>query len=435
MEFIPHSEKQAKAVFSDSKITVLGTGIQYGKTTVGAVRLKLRMHEHTARDDAFLVCAPTYKILEQSTLPAFLKLMEGCGEYHAGKGVFRMYGGGTCYFRTNTDPDSIVGITNVRHIWGDEAGKFSLYFWENIQGRGSFKDCQIDLTTSPYTLNWVYKEIVRPKMRDPGARPDVMLVRARSDENPYFPKSEFERRRLTMDPRRFDMIYGGNWGKMSGLVFDCFDDIGNIVKPYELPKGTRIVCGIDWGYTNPCAMVVRAITPAGYHDQIGEAYQAGLTIDDIIDTAKKMVAAYGIEFFWCGPDQPGYIRKFQEAGLPAMAWDASKGSVRSGIDAHYELIHSRRYRIWEGTSPCTLDEYESYHYPEPEDLKQDQDSKEQGPVKQNDHAMDANRGVTRMEIQMQGRVKHGTGQYDPQIRRLDRLKRAKRRGVQTEKWS
>lgn len=45
--------------------------------------------------------------------------------------AFRMHGGGTCWFRTETDPDSIVGIPRVRHIWGDEAGKYRLYFWEN----------------------------------------------------------------------------------------------------------------------------------------------------------------------------------------------------------------------------------------------------------------------------------------------------------------
>lgn len=437
-EFTPHSQKQAQVLFSKHKITCLACGIQFGKTTIGAIRMKVKMHTHTASDDTFLICAPTYKILEQSTLPAFLKIMDGCGEYNAGKQFFQMYGGGRCYFRTNTDPDSIVGMTNVRHIYADEVGKFSLYFWENIQGRGSFKDCQIDLTTSPYSLNWLYKEIIRPKMRDPSARPDVMLVRARSDENPYFPKDEYERRRLTMDPRRFGMMYGGSWGKMSGLVFDCFDEHTNMVDPYQLPTGTRIVAGIDWGYTNPCAIVVRAITPAGYHDQIAEFYKAEQTIDSIIDAARALKQALGIEFFWCGPDQPGYITKFNEAGLPAAKWDASPGSVRTGIDDHYNLIKSRRYRIWRGSSPYTVDEYDAYHYPEPEDLKPDQDGKEQGPVKQNDHAMDANRGVTRMELRMStarsADVPSVNTKSETQFDRLERLKQGVSTVRHTEDW-
>lgn len=434
MEFRPHSLKQERAVFSQHKITVLGTGIQYGKTTVGSVRMKIKMHTYTAEDDAFIITAPTYKILEQSTLPAFLKIMQGCGTYNAGKQFFKMFGGGTCYFRTNTDPDSIVGITNVRHIWGDEAGKYSLYFWENIQGRGSFKDCQIDLTTSPYTLNWIFKEIIRPKMRDPTARPDVLLIRARSNENPYFPQEEYERRRLTMDPRRFDSIYGGEWAKMSGLVYDCFDEHENGCEPAVLPTGTRVVAGVDWGFTNPCAIVTRAITPAGFHFQTGEHYEAGLNIDQIIEHARRMKTVHGIQFFWCGPDQPGYIQKFNEAGLPAAAWDASPGSVRTGIDDHYNLIKSRRYKVWTGTSPHTVDEYESYHYPEPQDLKPDQDGKEDGPVKQNDHAMDANRGVTRMELRMAYNRQPPVRKTESQHDRIESLKRGSHRHVQTEEW-
>jgi len=352
------------------------------------------MHQFTNRDDAFLITSPTYKVMNQSTLPAFLKLMEGRGRYLKGDQEFEMYGGGRCYFRTNTDPDSIVGITNVRHIWGDEAGKFSLYFWENMQGRGSFKDCQIDLTTSPYAMNWIFKEIIRPKLRDPSARPDVFMVQARSDENPYFPMDEYLRRKATMDPRRFNMMYGGQWDKMAGLVYDCFDEFENSVKPFPLPAGTRFVAGIDWGFTQPFALTIRAISPAGMHYQVSEVYKAGLTMSDKIEVAKRLKGIWNITMFWCDPAEPGSIQEFQNAGLPAAP---AINDVRVGIDAHYDLIASGRYKVFEGACPKTVDEYEAYHYPEPDDLKPDQDEKDAGPVKQNDHAMDSNRYITVME--------------------------------------
>ena len=153
-----HSRKQSDAIISDHKCTLLCTGIQFGKTTAGAIWMKRLMHKYTKKDDAFIITSPNYKILKQSTLPAFLKYMDGFGEYRAGDAVFEMNSGGVCYMRTATEPDSIVGITNVRGIWGDEAGKYSLYFWENIQARSSFRDCPILLTTSPYSTNWIYKK-------------------------------------------------------------------------------------------------------------------------------------------------------------------------------------------------------------------------------------------------------------------------------------
>lgn len=165
MIFKPHSLKQEQALFSTKPITICSTGIQWGKSTVGAMFIKKLMHTFTDSRDNFLITAPTYKIMQQATLPEFLRVMEGCGEYNKGDAVFKMHHGGTCWLRTGTDPDSVVGITNVRGVWGDEAGLFSLYFHENIQARASIKEAPIIYTTSPYSLNWIYTDYIRPKDR------------------------------------------------------------------------------------------------------------------------------------------------------------------------------------------------------------------------------------------------------------------------------
>ena len=69
MNFKCHSPKQESALFSTHPITICATGIQWGKTTVGALWLKRMMHTHTSPDDNFLITSPTYPILAQSTLP------------------------------------------------------------------------------------------------------------------------------------------------------------------------------------------------------------------------------------------------------------------------------------------------------------------------------------------------------------------------------
>ena len=387
--FEPHSLKQQEAILSEAKTTVLLTGIQWGKTTAGAMWKKRLMHTFTNADDAFLITAPNYKIMSQSTLPAFLKVMDGFGEYLKGDSVFKMSNGGICYMRTATEPDSIVGITNVRGIWGDEAGKYSLYFWENMQARASFKDCPIMLTTSPYTTNWVYKDLLKPHKA--GLRPDLKIIQSSSNENPHFPKEEFERRRKTMDPRRFASLYLGEFERMHGLVYDCFDPSIHQIDPFQLPLGTKFYGGIDWGYTDPFVLSVRAVTKSGFHFKVSEFYKTKMTINDMVIVAKQKMQTYGIERFYADPSQPGYIEEFNRNGLPCVGAD---NDIRAGIDRHYELIKSNKYMIFRGSSPYTLDEYESYHYPEPDDLGPDQDSKEQLPVGQNDHVMDTERYLT-----------------------------------------
>ncbi len=440
MNFVPHSEKQERAIFSEAKIMLAGSGIQWGKTRVGAVRMKIAMHEFAdpgngiETADSFIVAAPNYKTLQQSTLPAFLGIMEGCGTYNESKAVFKTHWGTYCYFRTATDPDSVVGITNVRHVWGDEAGKFGLYFWENLQARASFKDCPITLTTSPYALNWIYKEIIRPKMKDPNARPDVEWIYATSAENPFFPIAEYERKRLTMESRRFNAIYGGRWEKMAGLVYDVFDDVENTCAPFSFPTGTKFVGGIDWGWSNPFALVVRAITPDDAHYQCFEFYRSGCTLAQKIEVAKQAKALFGVKPFYADPSNPEAIAAFNEAGLTCVPAD---NAIQAGIDDHYEMIKTRRYKVIRGTSPYTLDEYESYHWPEEIETGPDKDIKEQTPVKQNEHAMDANRYVTRMTRRGVAKkvptVAEERQAQEDQYRRIERLKRKSRIG--SESWS
>jgi PBSX family phage terminase large subunit len=385
--FKPHSDKQELALTSDKKIVLVSTGIQWGKTMTGAMRLKVAMHQFRSPDDTFILTAPSYKIMKQSSLPAFLKVMQGVGEYNKNDAEFKMFGGGTCYMRTMTEPDSIVGITNVRAIWCDEAGKYSLYAWENIQNRASFKQAPIWITTTPYSLNWVYKELVRQKDK----RDDLVVIQATSKENPYFPAAEYDRKEKEMAPVRFRQTYGGAWEKMAGLVYDCFSDIENICEPMQLPVGTRVFGGIDWGHTHPFVLLVRAVTPDGYHFQVAEFYKVGMTINDIVNIARQLRNVWDIERFYCGPDRPENIQELNRAGLTAVA---ANNDVKFGVDKHYELIKTRRYQIFRDTSPHTLDEMETYHWPAIEDVEPDKNTKDPNPVKQDDDCMDCNRYIS-----------------------------------------
>lgn len=394
--FEVHSPKQEQALFGFEdhgySITLATTGIQWGKTITLVHWLKMQMHKHTAKDDNFILCSPSYPILSQSTLPPFLSIMDGLGRYDKKYQCFEMNGGGTCWFRTGTKPDSIVGITNVRAIAGDECGLFSLYFWENIQGRAAFKGAPIYLGTSPYSLNWIFKEIVRPKLRDPSARPDVLWVHARSDENPYFPKARYEDRKATMDPRRFNMMFGGRFDRMEGLVYRDFSDRDNIVDYSPLPLYTKYVAGVDWGHTHPFVIKVRAITPDGTHYDVAEFYKTGLSAKDMVEAGRQMTRSWGIKIFYADPARPDLIQDFNSAGLPCVG---ANNDILDGIEHHRDLIRTKRYKIIRGMCPHTEDELETYHYPDPKDLKPDQDDLEPLPVDKDNHCMDADRYISR----------------------------------------
>lgn len=388
----PHSIKQRDAVFSKHKITALLSGIQFGKTASASIWMRKQIHETFTAESNYLVCAPTYKILQQSTLPTFLSDMQGLGVHNKGDSEFKIYGGGTIFIRSLSDPNSIVGITNVRGLWIDEAGLISLYAWENAQARAAFRDAPIMLTSSPYTLNWLYKEIIRPYKL--GKRHDeVKLIQARSDENPYFPKSEYERRKLSMDPRRFRAMFGGEWERPEGLVFDCFDEMANTCKPFPLPLDSKYYAAVDWGYRDPFCILIRAVTPYGDHFDVSEFYKSGLKPSEMIQMMEAKQKVYGLQYFYCDPSRPEMIAEARSKGVRAMP---ANNSIQLGIDKYYELIKSRRYKIFNNMCPNLIDELDSYHYAQDIDLMPDQarSKKYELPVDQHNHAIDCARYLT-----------------------------------------
>lgn len=433
----PHSLKQEKIILSDAEVTIAATGTQFGKSRAGALWLKRQIHLNNDPDAKYIIAAPTYKILQQSALPYFLHFMGPCGEYRKSDALFETHGSGIIYFRTETDPDSIVGIPNVRAGWLDEAGKLRLYFWENYRARAAAVGAKTLLTTSPYSRNWIFKDFIKPITA--GRNTDVTLVQAASWENPYHSLHDEAKRnkvRATMDPRRFDMLFGGEWGAMAGLVYDCFDEVQNQVEAFALPMGTKYYGGVDWGYApDPFVLKVRAITPDGRHYSVSELVQTRMTISDIIKALKKKNEIFDIKTFYCDPSQPGMIEELNRAGLPAVGAD---NDIRRGVDLHYELIKSRRYKLFKGLNPHTLDEIETYHYPEEKDLEPDKNQKEVVPVDQANHCMDSERYLSislhRSGNKLTPKHPEATKTQETQEERLKRLKKGRNSFKNSESW-
>lgn len=393
--FEPHSKKQSVLIRSNHEITLAATGTQWGKSKGGALWIKRQIFEHREQGSNFLLAAPSYKIMNQSMLPYFLHYMKDYGHFAKTDAVFEMNHRRRVYLRTETDPDSIVGIPDLKAGWLDEAGKLRLYFWENYQARAAAQGARTLLTTSPYSRNWIYQQFIKPGKEGLLNQTEINLIQAPSWENPFHELHDPEKRRkmrLKMDPRRFDMLFGGEWGQMAGLVYDCFDEQLNQCEEFRLPNGTVFYGGVDWGHTEAFAFIIRAVTPDSQHYQVSEFYKSGMNILDQLAICKQKMQLWGIKQFWCGHERPENILLFNSHGVPAIG--VPEKDIRIGTDLHYELVKSRRYKLFKGKNPHTLDEYETYHYPEVIDLKPDQDAKEQKPVGQFDHCMSANRFVT-----------------------------------------
>lgn len=416
--------KQAKAFLSKNKIILCCSGIQGGKTTVGALWFLRKIASYTGEDNNFILGAPSYKILNQSTLPTFMKYAQGLGTYHKSDQEFHCVNGSKVYIRTSTDPDSIEGIQNVRAIWADELGKCKRQFWINAEGRAARTNAPIMGTTTPYGMNFVHSDLIKPMQE--GVRDDIDYFEWLSVDNPTFPREEYERQKRILDPRTFRRKYMGIHERMEGLVYELSND--NFTDNSGFPRGTRYFASVDFGFSegHEFALLIRAITIDGFRYDIDEFKQAGLDPNQQIAICKAKLSTYSIQTFYCDPSRPDMIAALNKAGIPAIGFHVGREAYKPlvpGINKHIELIRSGQYKILRGKCPELIDEYETYHWPEYSEEKVIKEI----PVKMNDHLMDCARmmSVGTMNIKIKEPDRIFMGQKKPHQDHWDPAKKSK----------
>jgi phage terminase large subunit len=249
---------------------------------------------------------------------------------------------------------------------------------------------RIIITTSPYTTNWLYKDLIKPTQS--GKRDDVELISASSIENPYYSKERYYQKKKTMDPRRFKALFDGQFTQTQGLVYPNFSLANHISDDFVMSKNWRFFAGVDWGFTDPFVMLIHAIAPDGTRIQISEFYQSGLKPSQIVEIVSKAHNFYGFELVFCDPSNPGMIEELCscEAKIPAIK---GENDILTGIGEVWKELQGGKFFLKKDSSPYTIDEFETYHFPSPEDLKPDQNAKDGKPVDQSNHCLDAMRYI------------------------------------------
>jgi len=384
-------EYQEQCLLSDKLLTVALAGIQSGKTTIGSIwmRMQVSRPEHQDPRDTFIITAPTYRIMQSSTLPAFLQYNHELGKLNKSEMTFSFYHGPIAYLRAVDNEWSCEGITRCRAIWADEGGLYGNQAWINLTGRASPMQAPLFCSTTPYhAYGWLYDLYEGYLSKD---RDDVTFIQWTSRDNPHFPVAEYERQRRILDSRMFRLRYMGQFTKLAGLVYPDFDRL-NLIDPFKIDVDKyTILGGVDWGSANPMAITIRAISNETDDDyQIGEYKCAGLTADQQVDMVRSYHKKYRVSN-WVGDSaDPGMIALAQSRGVPIVGVEKGQNSVQYGIGLHSEQIRSKRYKVFRGLCSETEKEYGTYAYPPPKEGKPQQDN----PIKINDHLCDANRYIT-----------------------------------------
>lgn len=346
-------------------------GIGSGKTFVGAAKLISRLH----RREVGLVCAPTYRMLQDSTQRTLFEMLAELGvkyQYNkTDKHLTLVSTGHEILFRSLDEPDNIRG-PNVAYAWVDEAAFITAEAWRIVKGRVRVGDLQQAwITTTPKGRNWIYKEWVSEE--DVANR--YNLYRFRTDENPELSADYVEG--LGYTGKFAQQEIGGEFVAFEGLVYGDFDREKHVRRVDT--TGWHSVQGGDVGTRNPTTVLTLYFGPNGELHVGREFYQRGLSSKKILQAFLDEYDSEYPESLYLDPSAAAYIADLEEYDVPVLK---ANNDISTGVQTVSSYINNR-FSI-DPSCVYTISEFESYQYPD----------KENGPagdkpVKQNDHCMDA----------------------------------------------
>lgn len=288
----------------------------------------------------------------------------------------------------------------------------TLYGWESVQergkGRGLANDFIVCDEVSSYRNFWEgWNEVLSPTLIDKKGSamfistpkgfnhfhdlynlqekdPYYKSFHFTSYDNPFIPKEEIDRERLSKPEDTFAQEYLADFRKTQGLVYKDFNRLKHVYTESDFHAVDRLV-GIDWGYTNPAAIYLVEKDSDNHFWITQEYYKTQKTTSELIEYSKSLRG----NKYYPDPAEPDRIEEARRAGLNIR--EVSK-DIEAGISAVQELLKTGRLHIH---SSCVslINEFETYRYP---DKKPEQNEKET-PVKENDHALDCIRYVLYMQ--------------------------------------
>lgn len=210
-------------------------------------------------------------------------------------------------------------------------------------------------------------------------------------DNPNIPVEEIEREKLSKPENTFAQEYLGSFRKSEGLVYKEFRRDLHVYNDNSEKQPTNIIrymAGIDFGFTNPTAI----ISCKKGHDNdywiVGEWYKTQKTDEQIAD----VVSAFGFDEVYPDPESPSAIAELEKIGVYCKEVVKNKDSIKNGINRIRALFLQNKLHIHESCKNLIY-ELETYSYPESKIGK----NEDENPIKENDHALDALRYMLYMD--------------------------------------
>ncbi len=221
--------------------------------------------------------------------------------------------------------------------------------------------------------------------------PEHRLVRAATYENVYLPQGYAASLGYTGSYALQELE--GHFVAREGLVYHLRAE--NVAPVPPLSEMQEVIGGIDWGFRNPLHLNVYGMR-AGVVFQLAEFRAVEANLERVVFPAVlTFTAQYGVRIWYAGPDRPDNIaalgERLRAAKLPCVVV-AAQNPVIEGIETVRSLLECDPPRlIIDPACTHTLAELADYRYPDDAfgPTGEVPAVRDENPIKQRDHALDA----------------------------------------------
>lgn len=280
----------------------------------------------------------------------------------------------------------------------------SLRGWESIETLRGQKFDFIVVDEIASMRNWAsnWQEVIRPTLTD--KRGEVLFISTpkgfnhfydlynqqdtdsdyksfhyTSYDNPNIPSDEIDKAKLEITDDRFAQEYLADFRKTEGLVYKEFDRDRHLFEG-EVNNVVEYIAGIDFGFTNPTAVIHIKRDYDNTYWVVGEWYQTGRTDEQISDYVKSCQ----FNAVYPDPENPVAITMLNSKGIEVKEVVKGKDSVMTGINRVRSLFKRNKIKIHKSCVNL-ISELETYSYPE----KKHGQNEYENPIKDHDHALDS----------------------------------------------
>jgi len=379
------NKKALDILKSDERFVIAYGGGGSGKSIGIAQVILIRLLSETGH--RFLVIRKVHRTLRNSVFQTFKDIinqwsLQELFTIRDSDFRIRCKNGAEILFSGIDDSEKIKSITGITSIWIEEGSELLQKDFEqlNLRLRGITENRkQIYISFNPTSSNsWLKNRFFSDK-----SDTDIKIIHSTYLDNKFIDnqyKKELEKL-INVDKNLYNIYVLGRWGELKGLIYPDYQLILQLPEEYEHRR-----YGIDFGYSNPMALVeVRFIGQDVYIQEC--YYEQEQTTQQLI----QFMDNYGIsksDIIRCDSAEPDRIQSITEAKYKALQ---AKKNVNSGID----VVKSYNLHITEG-SVNLLKEIQSYKWAEDRN-----GNTLDTPSKMNDHILDALRYAIFTDIQKQ----------------------------------